>query len=183
MAFLARLNADFDITVDKLKSLMFTQSNAKLVGSIRDGGLIIEQFEAQGLDGSLRGSGSLAPGAGGLPELDVAVKASGLVLDLRRDQKTSYPDLPFLDVELDLQGQGADLRSVAASANGHLYAIAGAGTIPNSVISRLDAGLIKQLIDVIIPPKAQSSDSQLKCLAARLEVNEGMVRTGPAPCW
>lgn len=78
-----------------------------------------------------------------------------------------------LSVTADLRGSGADLRSLAAGAHGHLGLTLQDGSVPQEVIEDALAVLRRQ-----VPGLAELAGRRLElgCVAARLDAREGIAR-------
>jgi hypothetical protein len=180
MQLLQPLNARFELKADQLRTPLDIYSAVRLQGTVENGGLRVSELRGEGIKGFASGAFTLLPGSSGVPELGATLRLQGLVLNLSRSRHPGAVDLPTLDLELEANGKGADLRSIAASLNGHLYTRGGAGVIPDSVLSAIDTGFLQQIFSALVPVTARSKSSQLACFFSRLEAVDGLVEAAPA---
>jgi AsmA protein len=79
----------------------------------------------------------------------------------------------LLGLDIDLRGQGRDLRAVAGSAHGHV----GASLVRGQVSARVLDSVPVELRRLAVPPGQTAQDIGLRCLALRLQVEDGMARS------
>jgi hypothetical protein len=175
---LRKVNARADIHAQSFRGFAEVTYNWQLRGRLQDTAIHIDHWQAEGYQGQANLSGSLAPQADGPARLDLALDIDGLVLDLSRDENVDPASMPTLNVEVDVEGRGDDLRAVAATLNGHVYADSGPGEIPDSVLSFLDRGLLDQIFSAIFPAN-EDTVTHLQCFATRLEITDGEMRASP----
>lgn len=179
MAQLRRANGTARVRAGEVRLKRRTFSRLALDVRLQDGSLVVDQLHGEGLRGALDVTAALVPVADGMAEARFKASASGLLLNLSRDVVANPDVLPALDTDIELVGQGAGSYQALGNANGHLVVTGSAGVIPNSLLSALDAGLLEQVFAAILPVKVLQSDSNLQCFAARLVVENGVVRTDP----
>ena len=106
------------------------------------------------------------------PTVQLAARGDGLDLDallaaLGQPGKAAGR----LDLDLDLRGQGRDLRAVAASAAGHL----GVAVVQSRLTAKLLESLPAEARHLL--PGVAGQDLALRCLALRLDAEGGMARS------
>lgn len=79
----------------------------------------------------------------------------------------------LLGLDIDLRGQGRDLRAVAGTAHGHV----GASLVRGQVSARVLDSVPAELRRLVVPPGQTTQDIGLRCLALRLQVEDGMAKS------
>ena len=106
------------------------------------------------------------------PTVQVAVRGDGLDLDaLLTALRQPGAAQGRLDLDLDLRGQGRDLRAVAATAVGHLGVAMVQGRLAAKLLEALPAEARRLL------PGVAGQDIALRCLALRLDAEAGLARS------
>jgi len=176
---MAKINAVIDINAQELRTRRQILRDVTIDARLQDGALSLDPVRGEGIDGFIEGSLALTPRDQGGADLSLDVGVSGLKLDLRKEHDSDPGSLPLVTVEISVAGQGPGLREVAGGLNGHVYANSSPGVIPNSALAILDKGLIEQVFGVMLPKTEASQTTNLQCFAARLYVQDGLVKAKP----
>lgn len=78
----------------------------------------------------------------------------------------------LLELDADLSGSGADLRSLAAGLSGHFGLAMANGQIDNRLLDRIGGDLRR----LMLPNAPAEGGTALRCLALRLHVKDGIAR-------
>lgn len=152
--------------------------DATLVG---DGNrLTLEGRAKGGFGGSIDGSITLAPAGERAADvaLNLAVKAvrTGFLAGDAVDRSQAPPT----SMEADLRASGASARQLASSASGRILFTQGPGKMESGVIGVVGGDILGQLAGRLNPFAAQDPYTQLECMVARVDIENGQATVRPA---
>jgi len=177
---LAAANLDIHLNVDELVYPSDRLTNLNVLAETQGGKLDVRQFSYDAPRGTLNATLSVVPdmtlGANVKLDLDTkdfAFNFSGL-------SRTELEQTPAFDIDLHVSGNGADLREVAGSLNGFLYAGSRGGSTQNVDLSLLDAYLLDKIFSFIMPKSDRIRAANFSCIAAIADISDGVMQTDPA---
>ncbi len=139
-----------------------------------DGTARLRPFAAVTPGGPVQGTAML-DAAATPPRVALALRSQGRGLDLaalRRARGEATGVEGHAEIVLDVQGQGATTRAVAASLSGELGVAIVEGRVAQAGMLRLGPDLLGLLM-----PGAPRDGVALRCLALRMSAHEGMARS------
>ncbi len=154
--------------------------NLELAARLKNGRLTLDSLELTASpDGVVNARGSLERGARGAV---VQVAASGNRVHLARlnDTAAVRDARPRAEFSMELAGEGATWRGLAESLDGRIQFTTGPGSIPVGNMGTLIGGFWQQLAATVAPRIAGSDTVKVRCLAAFLVAEKGVLRTTPA---
>ncbi|MEM6574717.1 MAG: AsmA-like C-terminal region-containing protein, partial [Pseudomonadota bacterium] len=181
LAWLSRINLDFQLAADALFSNTWAGAQISTAGSLRDGRLEVSRFESDGVRGQLSGTFS-AGSQDGVYGFDLKLEGQNLYVAAPSENATSLADRPSYDLSAALQAQGNTYRELAGSLSGRVNVNAQAGTIErrNSLLSTLIfQDTLTGLLETVLPFVRSRDELELSCLVVRLELENG--RAGGDP--
>ena len=115
--------------------------DAEIGGELRDGALTLDHLDGTGVTGG-RASGklSLAAQGDGYRLHAVGQLEGGRLVTSNTGE--SLASAPSLDVEYEVDGVGRSFREVAASADGRVLVVLGAGRVPNTRSDLMSSGVL-----------------------------------------
>jgi uncharacterized protein involved in outer membrane biogenesis len=84
-----------------------------------------------------------------------------------------------MELEFQLAGSGRSLHAMAASADGRIRIVQGAGKIDNSTLTRMGADVLSKLYGILNPFMKQEPFTTLECSVFLVEIEDGIARLGP----
>jgi hypothetical protein len=173
-ALLRTANATIGIEIGELQRNDFRAKDLRFQGTLRDGMLAVETLDLQTRDGSISASGRLvALEKGGQARLRLS--ADKLAMNVSSDNPIRA------DVDLDILAVGANLRELAASANGFFVLQAAAGDFRKSATIDLFYGNFAEQLLTKLNPFTKSGDiAKLDCAVVVLHLVDGLVQGRPA---
>jgi len=147
--------------------------------TLDQGSLLVQRYHSKGLEGEVNASGSLRVLESGGARITVELGATELIPN-RQDWKDADPaTLPRFNVSLSGNSSGASWRTLAAGLNGQVDLVASEGFLPGRGLGALNAMFLEQLISFLAPGFNSQQPTELLCMAARLSVVDGLVKTDP----
>jgi len=177
-AALSKIDADLRFHAAEVSTPAYTLRDFALAGSLRNGALHIERAEGSGLHGG-RAALSLALEPRGQ---SYAIRTTGRLDGARLlipGSKIPPQNLPTVDIEWNLTGDGRTLHEIAAHGAGHLLIVLGRGAIPPELSSRLRSGVLRELLEALNPFRKASGGSELECGIVVAEVSDGETTVEP----
>jgi hypothetical protein len=152
-------------------------SEVKLVASLGDGTLSVEQLQLQGDQGSLSMQGRLSPQHAGVA-MDWRLQSRDLRLGLS-GTSAGLDALPQHEIDLGLSTHGATPREMIAALKGHLVATGGTGRTTNTNLDDKLGPFTEDLVSRLNPFVDREAQTQVGCSAAALTVDKGVVLLEP----
>lgn len=178
-SILKRFDADADINIDTLVLPDRIINALNLSASLDRGSMQVQRFHSKGLAGDMRASGTLEVLDSGGARVALELHTTDLVPN-RQDWKDADPaTLPRFNVSMTGNSSGASLRELAAGLNGELDLVASEGFLPGRGLGALNALALEQLVSILAPGLKTEEPTRLLCMAARLNVVDGLVKTDP----
>jgi hypothetical protein len=146
----------------------------------RNGRLNISQLSYEAPLGNLHASLSINPTGSDKADVKIDLGAQDFVVNLSGLPDEKLDKVPAFDVDFHASGNGANIREVAGSLNGVLYMASKGGSAENIDLSLLETFLLDQLFSVIMPKSQENFSTQFSCIAANLQISDGLVTTRPA---
>ncbi len=170
LAALNEADADIVLSVSDLRYGGLSLRDAVLGVKLAGGVLTLDPLQAQLADGSLDGALELHSQSQpprlrtnlNLSEVDLA--AIKPLFDL--SEVVNGP----LDLGVSLSGQGRTAHEIAATLNGRVDMLIGAGTIPNEYVDLIAADLLR----FIVPGSEETDGARLNCFVARFAIRNGI---------
>jgi len=180
IGWLGKFDGSVFLQADRARIVNLSLRDASLNATVRDGQLRLESFDAQVPPGGhIAMSGELIR-TEGTASLELAASGSGVALSLPDEARAQQQTRPRSDFELELAGQGASLRDLAASLDGRLSLTAGAGELPAVDTGKYFGSLWRQLAGVISPGFNAEPTRKVSCLGAFVSASRGVLKTVPA---
>ncbi len=173
-ALLRKVNARFGIEIGELQRNDFHAGNLRLQGTLRDGTLAVDTLDLNTRDGNISASGRLvAHETGG--QMRLKLSAEKLAVNQLSDNPIRT------DVDFDILAEGANLRELAASANGFFVLQATAGEFQKSAMMDLFyGGFAEQLLAKLNPFTKSGDTAKLDCGVVVVKIIDGVVQGRPA---
>ncbi|MDH5499958.1 MAG: AsmA family protein [Gammaproteobacteria bacterium] len=172
----ASVNFNFGEVVLKQRSI----ENVVLEASVHDGVLLVSKFSlANTVGGSLSGALRLRPLDGG-GDLLLDVQGAGLTMALPAETPEELAALPKFDLDTVLAGKGRTVRELAGSLGGYVRLTGGEGQIRASAMRFLANDFLFELMNTLNPFTKSDTHTAVKCTAALLAANDGVISGKPA---
>jgi hypothetical protein len=173
-AFDARLR----LAVDEVTLPGVPIRDVEIAGELRGGALRLDHVGLTGVTGGrVTGSLSLAPQGDGY-RLQAEARVLGARLVLSQDPE-SLAAAPSLDGDYEVAAVGRSLRDLAASADGRLLVVVGAGRVPTKRGDLASSGVIPALLDALNPFRKSSSYTAFECGVAAAGIENGKLVVEP----
>lgn len=179
MEALSKLEGQFAIAAERVLLKQMTLHNSTMTGEVRDGALSINDMGTDGYKGRLAANLSLTPLPEGGASLQANVKSEGLIINLSRQTVEEKEALPAFDVDIDLAGQGTDLRAAAASLQGNISVDSPGGLIKNKKAESVSGLFLAEIVAAISPSESSKEEINISCFAAVMKANEGVIVLDP----
>lgn len=167
----------------QLDTLIFGQrriTNLDAELRLQDGTLHAPRVSLSSVDGSLTIAATLAPAPVG-HALSARLAADHLQLARNGMGANAQTATPKYSLAADLTATGESLHDFAASADGFIWALAGAGTIDDQLsLGPLIGDFVSELVSAINPFAKKQAGVAIDCEGYYLELNRGRVVTAPA---
>ncbi|MDP2324179.1 MAG: AsmA-like C-terminal region-containing protein, partial [Gammaproteobacteria bacterium] len=178
--WLQKFDGSLALQADRTRIGNLVLSNASLRSTLHNGNLRVEAFDAQAPpDGRLTVSGGLMQ-HDGIANLQITASGTRIALSLPAESAGQHKARPHADIELDLAGQGATLRELAASLDGSLGLMSGPGEVPGVDAGKYFGSLWRQMAGVVSPGFKPQPSTRVACLAAFISAKDGVLATVPA---
>jgi AsmA family protein len=170
LAALNEADADIALSISDLRYGGLSLRDAVLGVKLAGGVLTLDPLRARLADGSLGGTLELHSQSQP-PKLRTKLNLSAVDLAAIRplfdlSEVVSGP----LDLDVSLTGQGRTAHEIAATLNGRVDMLIGAGTIPNEYVDLIAADLLR----FIVPGSAETDGARLNCFVARFAIKNGI---------
>lgn len=179
LGWLDDIDGAFDLEIGLLETDRRLVSDLRIDLNLRDGSLDLTRYRSTGVAGSLDARGGLRLLEDGRTDIDLELIARDLVLARDAWLNADPTTLPRINALGEARATGATLRELAAGLNGRLRVAASRGKLPGNGLGALDAVLLEQLLSILIPGINAREPTELLCLAANLEITDGLVRPEP----
>jgi uncharacterized protein involved in outer membrane biogenesis len=172
LSALRAFDGKLDLQVAELRHGKLTLQDMAAGAILEKGSVSLPSFSARFADGGASGSGHLAALAGPGLEMAMAFKADQLDLAaLARALEAGDVLSGRGDLSLDLNGQGASLRSVMASLGGKASWVMGKGRVKNGYVDLLGADLLRFAASA---GTGGSDTTAVNCLVTRFDLAKGV---------
>jgi len=149
----------------------------QLEARLQDGNLTVDSWKATGNRGDIGGSIRLLRN-GRVISTDWKLKASNYRIGIL-SAGVRLIDLPAHEIDMNLAARGSTYRELAASMNGRLRMTGGAGKTVNAGIDRVFGEFFDELLAYLLPLKEKETYTRLDCMAAAIDVKNGIVQMLP----
>ena len=170
---------ELKLNVTELQYWKDSSRNLVLEAKVKAGTLDIPVFAFEAPTGKLKSSLSVRPTSADQADVSFDAAARDLVLNLSGHPDEMLDKVPSLHLDFQITGKGGNLQELAASANGSLYFESAGGTLVGVDLSVLEIFILDEIFSLILPKSSKSPDTDLTCLAAILQIEDGVVRTDP----
>ena len=178
----ALASIDLQVRLDVAELRYWQDSITELVLDVEqnNGSLNISQLSYDAPLGSLSGSLSVDPTGTDQADVKIDLHTDDFVVNLSGLSEEKLGQVPAFDIEFHASGKGANVREVAGTLNGSLYVSSKGGSAENVDLSLLETFIIDQLFSVLMPKSNENINTQFSCIAANLQISDGLVTTMPA---
>lgn len=170
-------NASIEVDIGDLERDALRVTDLRLVSTLADGTLVVEQFGFRGPEGWLQARGSLGSDDGtGKLNLELTAKELSVAIAGLNDDLSASADL-----DTRMTSAGNDLRTLVGNLNGVAFLRLNKLTVgENRFFRRLYGDLLNEIVSTINPFAKTSTKQQLDCVVVPLEVTDGMLQTRPS---
>ncbi len=175
---LRAVDARLRLAVADLNLPGYRVRDAAIGGELRDGALRLDQLDGTGVTGG-RASGTLslaAQGDGYRLHAEGQLEGGRLVTS---NTSESLASAPSLDVEYEVDGVGQSFREVAASADGRVLVVLGAGRVTNARTEVMSSRVLISLLDALNPFRKSSPYTAVECGVAAAAIEHGKAVVEP----
>ena len=178
----ALASMDLQVRLDVTELRYWQDSITDLVLDVEqnNGSLNISQLSYEAPLGNLSASLSINPTGTDQADVKIDLHTDDFVVNLSGLPEEKLAQVPAFDVDFHAIGKGADVREVAGTLNGSLYVASKGGSAENVDLSLLETFIIDELFSVLMPKSKENIDTQFSCIAANLQISDGLVTTMPA---
>lgn len=178
VATLRAADAKLRIPVGELILPGYRIHDVTITGTLVDGVVRFDRLDAVGPDGGrLTASLVLEPHDGGY-----RLRSEGALVGARLSiPGAAIPrsDMPPLDVEYELRGEGASPHAIAASSDGRLLLTLGSGRLPNNLGDFATDGVGRALLDALNPFRKSSPYTTCECGVLSMTLAGGKAEVEP----
>jgi uncharacterized protein involved in outer membrane biogenesis len=178
VATLRAIDASVRIPVGELIFPGYRIHDVTIAGTLTDGVVRFERLEAVGPDGGrLTANLVLEPYAGGY-----RLRSEGALAGARLSvagSEISRPEMPPLDIEYEVRGEGRSPHAIAASADGRLLLTLGSGRLPNNLGDFLTSGVGRALLEALNPFRKSSPYTTCECGVLAMTLADGKADVDP----
>jgi len=173
-------SADVSLGVDIAELILGrdTLEHLKLDLTVQDGALRIEPLEFIETDGTVVLNLALTPSEP-RPELALSLRTRNVRLGFFRAEGQAAETLPPYDIDMSLEGSGANTREIAADLSGSVRIESTGGMIVNSRIEPWFDDFFMQLFDAILPAFDDDSQTRLDCAVFDATFDHGTLEARP----
>lgn len=179
IGWLNEADGRFAVVVDRLLLRRLILHNTLLSGGVKDGWLQFNELGTDTYGGRLVTTFELGPNSLSEPHASLKAESRGLVPDFSNAPAEKKAELPPIDLDLDVTGSGADLRSLLGGLNGKFVLSSEGGKVDNDENLNSEGHLLARLITTISPSEARRDAIHIACFAAVGEVTNGLVALNP----
>lgn len=176
-AAMAKFNAEVEVDIAALRKGPLELHDVSLRGSLRGGVLDVGELRLQAKSGAATGRARLAPGksAGSVTLQLMARDFAPGVTSINQDLGMK------VDLDINLESTGNDLRTALGSANGVVFAnTRGGRMVDNKLMQRLYGDVADQIIGAINPFQKTAAYTDFECIVIPLEIANGTVKAAPS---
>ena len=182
---LAKADINIKLNIAELRHRGDSMKNVIIEAETRAGSLRIPRLSLQGPRGEFRAALSVIPtgaikAGARIAEVKVDLSAEKMVFNFSGQPQDKLSQVPEIDIELHASGKGGNLQEVAGSINGSLYLGSKGGTLEGVDLTVLDTFILEEVFSLIMPKTDTRDDLELSCVAAILDIKDGLVKTDPA---
>ncbi len=177
--WLGRFNAELNLDIASLVSRRRHWRNLAADASLRQGVLNLRRFQVDAAEGKLNLSGLVKPAPVG-HAVTADIGAGHAMIALKGMDENEIERLPHHAIAAHLSASGASSRELAASLNGHVWIMGGAGQVRRAALGPLAGDFLTELVTALNPAMRQQKYSRLQCQGLYLEIADGRVETAPA---
>jgi uncharacterized protein involved in outer membrane biogenesis len=171
------LNLSLDLTVAELLAEASDAENVHLPIELQDGDLEIGPFSLEVNGGSATGTLSLTQN-GDLAALTIAVEGEQLRMS-NPEVDESARDQPPLDIALDIRASGSTPHEIAASADGQITVVQGAGRSSRDALGFLANDFLSEIFTALNPFAEKDPFTEFECGVLRVDLEQGEATLSP----
>ena len=178
LAILKRANAEISVRVDDIVLPLNRLHDVGIDVRLDDGRLEIKRITAAGIDqGSASGSLILEPD-GQAYRLNTQLKMRQIRLDLP-GTAVDPASQPPVDINIDIETQGATPHALASSSNGSIQVVIGKGMLDNRALDLVTADILLTLLRAFNPFAKEDVATELQCAVILVSFENGLARFEP----
>jgi uncharacterized protein involved in outer membrane biogenesis len=144
------------------------------------GALNVKQLSYNAPRGKVMATLSITPTQANVANVKIDLNAEDFIFNLAGAADDKLDQTPFFDIDFHASGNGANLQDVAGSLNGSFYMASKGGNAENVDLSILETFIFDQIFSVLMPKSDKNLSTKFSCIAARAEIENGLVTTSPA---
>ena len=167
------LDADIALGVERLLGRKLAFDKVDVRGKLENGNLRLEPA-ARLAGGTLKGAFGIDARAQPA-KFSADVSTDKLSIGTLSEELRGFETSKGLDTDmkLKLSGQGDSLRALMAGLDGDIRVEIGPGQVNNTVLDRVGADLLTQMLSVAVPTDEKSKTTEFKCGVLRFAVTKG----------
>ncbi len=170
---LNRLDADIEITVERLVTALFEVRQLEAAVNAADGALEFTSAFEDMSGGTFDNRLSLRVTDDGA-ELRLNVGVQDLRVGVFSGPEIPADQVPPTSIDIDIVASGDSPRALAASSNGRVLVTQGPGLVQNDLIESLSGDVIAQLFEALNPFAAQEEYTRWECSVLAVNVVDGI---------
>jgi len=171
---LKKFDAEIDLAVDRLIGRKIILDKVKVAASLDNGKLSVKPaFDvAGGAVGATVNVDSRTQPAKIAVDVDATKVSIGTLTKELRGYETSQGLASNL--KLNLTGEGDSVRALMAGLDGDIRLDIAKGSLNNSVLERVGADLLSQIVSVAVPAGEKQKTTAFECGVVRLKITKGV---------
>jgi len=177
---LAARDFSIKLNIGELRYLQDSITNLRVDLEQQAGSLNITELFYEAPQGTLGATLSINPTNANTADVKLDLKTKDFVFNLSGIPEDTLTQVPAFDIYFHAEGKGSNLREVAGSLNGSFYIGSKGGSAEGVDLSILDTFILDQLFGVLMPKSKDALDRQFSCIAANMDIVDGLVTTKPA---
>ncbi len=178
-SLLKRFDGEVDIDIAGLMLPDRTVDELAIDATLEQGSLLVQRYHSKGLAGDVNATGSLEVLESGGARVAVELRSTDLIPNRPDWQDADPATLPRFNVSLSGNSSGTSWRALAAGLSGQIDLVASEGFLPGRGLGALNTMFLEQVVTFLLPGFDTRQPTQLLCMAARLSVVDGLVKTDP----
>ncbi len=167
------------VRANEVRTRRRTLNDVTLEASILNGVLRLGSFDLETDGGTMRGELTLRRGEIA-PEIAVRISGENISIGLDALSPEDLSTLPRYTADLGFAASGNSLQEMAATMNGYLYLVGGAGKVRSTAIRFYTRDFFSELFDTLNPSSATDPDLELSCAVVLAAIEDGVVTGDPA---
>jgi len=178
---LRAFNADVAIDINELRTRAMIQKGVKFQAVLSDGTLNVENISLTSQRGGhLRASADIVPDNSGGADITFVADGKDMIMGFAADTEEDLQQLPLFELQTELTANGATVRDLAGSLDGHIRLTGGAGRLRSGSFTMITQDFMTEVINAVNPFAKQDPYTDVVCAAVLLRMKNGVVSGKPA---